>query len=903
MSTLESGLFSDCSNLKTVKLPKNLTLVPVYLFENCSALTQVELPKSVKSMEIGAFYGCSALARIEIPAGVTAIGERAFWGCSALPGVVLPDSVTSVDFSAFEGCASLKSVTLSKALSVIPYACFKGCGLESLAIPEGVTTIEEDAFAYCGALREAKLPKTVERIEGNPFRECGSLEAVTAAAGNKQYRAEDGVLFTADGSTLVCYPNGKSGDYTVPDSVTGLGQTAFAGCRGLTGVTLPPELTAIDSGAFYNCCQLKSVVLPQGLTSIGTEAFAQCGELEHINIPASVTEMGDRVLEDCVMLKTAGPIGGGYHIEFGWTKAIPAQAFDTATGLESVTLPQTLTKIGDYAFYACVSLAELQIPGRVKTIGKLAFCQCRSLRSLALPDSVESIGESICGSCSALESVTLPKKITEIPDESVYDCRELRAIRLPAGVTAIGRQALENCAGLTEITLPGGLSSLGDNAFYGCSGLSSVELPKGLTSIGSGAFSLCSGLKQIVIPEGVRELKASVFRGCSGLQYVSLPASVTSVDIHAFAECDRLKTVGPAGGGYDVEYAWTAIPELAFAQCRSLTTLVVSKNVTQIGEAAFTGCSGLTEIVFLGAAPTIGDKSFTEVTATAYYPENEESWTSSARKDYGGTLTWKPLSSRIGRPALSCSAQANGVELRWGAIQGADRYQVQRQFGAEAWKTLGSTDGLAYTDPAPAMGTNQYRVRARVNGLWGDYSEAAAAFFNPFADIPSEGKTFVCAAWAYNSGIVKGSGDRFSPNAGCTRLQVILMLWKMAGSPGMQGTNPYADVSGTKSVNAVLWALEQGIIVPAEVLNANETISRVQLVMMLWKAEGCPKTSGSDPFRDVSGSKTRSAVRWAYQNGITKGTGEGRFSPNARCSKIQIVFMLYAYYNNVRPHA
>ena len=187
---------------------------------------------------------------------VTKIGESAFWGCSSLTSVTIGDSVTSIGKYAFRYCKSLTGVT----------------------IPDSVTSIGESAFWG-----------------------CSSLTSIEVGKGNSEYSSEDGVLFDKYETVLIQFPAGKSGHYTIPDSVT-IGKSAFKNCSSLTSVTIPDSFTSIWSWAFQYCSSLTSITIPDSVTSIGGNAFRGCSSLTSITIPDSVNSIGEWAFYDCSSL-------------------------------------------------------------------------------------------------------------------------------------------------------------------------------------------------------------------------------------------------------------------------------------------------------------------------------------------------------------------------------------------------------------------------------------------------------------------------------------------------------------------------------------------------------------------------------------------------------------------------
>ena len=249
------------------------------------------------------------VAAIRISDGVTSIGDSAFSDCF-VSSVTIPDSVTSIGDCAFYECASLTSVT----------------------IPDSVTSIGGSAFDGCTSLTSVTIPDSVTSIGGGAFSNCAALTGIWVAEGNSHYSSDaSGVLFSKDKTTLVQCP-GTLAECTIPDSVTSIGDWAFAGCTSLTSVTIPDSVTSIGAWAFGNCTSLTSVTIPDGVTSIGEYTFYNCTSLTSVTIPDSVTSIGDSAFDGCVTLT-------------------------------SVTIPDSVTRIGGYAFSGCESLTNVYFTG------------------------------------------------------------------------------------------------------------------------------------------------------------------------------------------------------------------------------------------------------------------------------------------------------------------------------------------------------------------------------------------------------------------------------------------------------------------------------------------------------------------------------------------------------------
>jgi len=222
------------------------------------------------------------ITSVTIETGVTTIGERAFANCYSLESVTIPDSVTTIGERAFSHCYSLESVT----------------------IPGNVTTIGDYAFSDCTSLTSVTIPDSVTTIGRYAFSYCDSLTCITVDADNPNYSSLDGVLFDKRQTTLMRCPGGKTGAYTIPDSVTTIGYDAFSHCDSLTTVTIGDSVASIGYQAFFYCDSLTSVTIGDSVTTIGDEAFYHCDSLTTVTIGDSVTAIGDDAFYSCTSLES-----------------------------------------------------------------------------------------------------------------------------------------------------------------------------------------------------------------------------------------------------------------------------------------------------------------------------------------------------------------------------------------------------------------------------------------------------------------------------------------------------------------------------------------------------------------------------------------------------------------------
>ena len=237
-----------------VRLP--VTSIGAYAFDGCTSLTRVTIPNSVTSIGDHAFTG-SGLTRITIGTNVTSIGDLAFLFCRSLTRVTIPNSVTSIGDCAFFSCSSLTNVTIGNSVTI---------------------------------------------IGGETFQYCTSLTAIMVDVLNPVYSSVAGVLFDKNQTTLIQYPWGKAGSYTIPDSVTSIGYSAFSGCTSLTSITIGNSVTNIGETAFYFCTSLTNVTMGNSVASIGATAFSCCTSLTRVAIPNSVTSIGYYAFVNCTSL-------------------------------------------------------------------------------------------------------------------------------------------------------------------------------------------------------------------------------------------------------------------------------------------------------------------------------------------------------------------------------------------------------------------------------------------------------------------------------------------------------------------------------------------------------------------------------------------------------------------------
>jgi len=274
------------------------------------------------------------------------------------------------------------------------------------------TSIGDTAFSGCASLTGVTIGNSVTSIGDIAFFDCTSLSAIYVDSGNTAYSSTDGVLYNKSKTTLITYPAGKAGStFTIPNGVSSIGSSAFLFCTSLTGVTIPSGVNNIGQSAFSFCTSLTGITIPDSVTSIGAYAFDRCSSLAAFDVDSANSSYSsvDGVLynknKTTLVTYPPGKTGSTFTIPNSVT-SIGNSAFYYCTSLTGVTIPNGVTSIGMQAFDSCTSLADITIPNSVTSIDQLAFSSCTSLASVIIGNKVASIGYSAFSSCTSLASVT-----------------------------------------------------------------------------------------------------------------------------------------------------------------------------------------------------------------------------------------------------------------------------------------------------------------------------------------------------------------------------------------------------------------------------------------------------------------------------------------------------------------
>ena len=513
-------------------MPDTITATRTEVFVNCKGLTGISVGDKVN--KILDFTGCENLEDVQMSESCKSYSSQdgmifnkektklLFCAPGKKGACVVPDTVKEVKLNCFSACKKITSLSINtKVLDIGLQECD---GLETLELGKDVSD-DKDLWQY--------------------FR-GKSLKTIKVDAKNTDFSAKNGILYNKKKTTLIACPAGKKGTVTIPNTVKTLRTYAFANCTGVTTIKFSTKLTTIGAKAFSGCTGITTLSLPSTTTSIKDGAFDYCTKLKKITIPVGVKTIDWTLFRCCKSLKNikVAAKNKNYTSVDGivYNKKKTKVIFCGEGKSGKVTMPSTVTTIGESAYYYCTKITSIVFSKNITQIKPAAFWGCSGLKSVSLPSKLTYVESGTFNSCYGLESINLPVKLKTIDSLAFSGCYRLKSITIRKNITNIDASAFEQCVNLSKVKINSKvLSELGEGAFSDCPSIGTITLPSSVTKIGKYAFSGCTALTKVNIPAKVTSLSDGTFYYCTKLASITVPKKVKSFGASCFDGCSALK--------------------------------------------------------------------------------------------------------------------------------------------------------------------------------------------------------------------------------------------------------------------------------------------------------------------------------------------------------------------------
>lgn len=593
ITTIEEYTFYCCTNLKNITIPDTVTFIDRAAFEGCNNLETISIPDSVTSIGWRAFFECNSLKSIIIPDGIRSIGYQMFYGCSSLEWVSLPNSVEGIDQFAFRGCSGLQSIIIPSSVTEIEYAAFMLCdALTTIyygGTEEGWSTISIEGNNGClNGVRKYYFSQTEPQKEGYFWH--FDTDGVTPVSWGNEPNYSYGLAYSLNsdgkGYTVVGMGDCIDKDLIIPSTheglpVTAIGENAFNGNTDITYVLIDRAVISIGQGAFNLCSSLINVYYN------GTKE-------EWETLCSSIGVSNDYLIDAKVYYFSQTQPAEGFFWHFDTDGKTPV-----SWGVESdysVGLKYSLNT--DEKGYTVVGIGycedtDLVIPATyrglpVTAIGSNAFEYVRSFKSVSIPASVTTIGEKAFADCG-VTSVTFAtnSQLTTVDMYAFFSSSSLQNIALPDGVTTIGEAAFNGCNNITSISIPDSITTIEDRALdFNSSAFTVYNNAKYLGNSTNPYLVLVraidTSLTTCDIHTGAKIILIFAFDNCTSLKSVTIPNSVTTICNAAFYYCNSLSTV--YYGGTAEEWAYISIDSTGNDKLTSATVYYYSETEPALNE-------------------------------------------------------------------------------------------------------------------------------------------------------------------------------------------------------------------------------------------------------------------------------------------------------------------------------
>ncbi len=578
-------------------------------FRGKDDLKKIILPATVVAIGEGAFKNCENLESVNIPTGVSEIKNDTFYGCKSLKVVDLPENIRSIGEDAFKKCNSIEELTAHGwAISYFDITSLKALNIR------GDLDISFGMFSECKRLETLTIPFVGSDIDATADTHFGYI------FGASDYSENSAVVPST--LTKVVLTGGKIiDDYAffgcqsivtvmLPKSIETIGEGAFEGCLSLEKATIPALTGYIGPDAFSGT-SLKSATIPSRVTTIEANTFLNCDKLESITITEGVTEIKPGAFIGCTSLSSLDVASIEQWLSFEFASCYDSPLFYAGKlslggkEIDEITIPKSITKIPDNAFYRCSNIKSVRFNDTLTEIGSYAFAGCVNLNSITFPASLTKIGTASFTNCTSIESLTIGENVTEIGEYAFNLNSSLKTLTFSANVTTLPEAIFREC-GLSSVTITSAIDTVSESSFSGSNRIKTVKAPLNVIEILNK-----ESLVNVTILDG-EAIQNELFVDAKNLTEIALPSSIKTIGNNSFYGCYELRSVS-----IPEDSELESIKDFAFADCFKLTSFVLTANVNEIGLDAFSGCYKLAEVYNLSALDLYANTQ-SYITAYAY---------------------------------------------------------------------------------------------------------------------------------------------------------------------------------------------------------------------------------------------------------------------------------------------
>ena len=464
ITAIPDDMFEKCNTISSITIPSTVAKIGKDAFANMGALESIEIPDTVTELGANAFSKNKILGSVKIGSGVTKLPDFLFTGCTGLTQIDVPETVSEFGYEVFNNCTNLTGVTLHEGLVNFGSKAFAGSGITGITIPASVTK-GDFPFDGCSQLRTVSFADGVNKLLTGMFYNSG-LESVVIPEGVTTVPSM--AFNTCESLTSVSFPS----------TLKTIGDTAFMRCTSLEEIDIPSNVETIAASAFYLDSALKTCTLHEGLKNIGDRAFRDTA-ITSVYIPKSLTDVSN-------------PFGYSNITDVTFADGItklPKSLFNEAFKLTDITIPDTVTAIGDRCFSA-TNIESIDIPDNVTSLGQNVFSNCDNLYAATIGAGVTRLPLGCFSDCDVLQNVIIPETVTSM-EYGVFSGSGLYYQKLPDNIRSIPGGTFKNCKNLIEVECSDELESVGDSSFNGCINLTTLTTAAKSPSFYSNSFDNC----------------------------------------------------------------------------------------------------------------------------------------------------------------------------------------------------------------------------------------------------------------------------------------------------------------------------------------------------------------------------------------------------------------------------